>query len=59
MNSDELQKNIAQQKQQIEKAVTDLKDVPEEIKEKQEKILQLVIDELASLEKELSKYTNI
>ncbi len=56
MDIEELQKTIAEHRKQIEKAEEELKLVPGDLKIRQEKILQLVKEELKSLENELSKY---
>ncbi|MGB8454519.1 MAG: hypothetical protein WCD89_19590 [Anaerocolumna sp.] len=58
MNFDEIQKAISDQKKQLDRTANDLKFVPEDIKVRQEKILQLVKEELEAVEKELVKYSD-
>ena len=55
---DDLQKTIAAQKAEIQKAEESIKSSPEDVRIRQEKILQLVAEEMESLEAELSKYLN-
>jgi hypothetical protein len=56
MNIADLKNDIMQQKNEVEKTLADMKDVPVEYKAGQEQILQIVIDQLTVLENKLSKY---
>ncbi|WFR56166.1 hypothetical protein QA584_21485 [Anaerocolumna sp. AGMB13025] len=58
MSFDNIQKIIDEQKKNLEKAAEQIKDAPANEKVKPEKILQLVREELASVEKELAKYSD-
>ena len=58
MSIEGIQKTIAEQKKQLDKTAEELKTVPEDIKSRQQKILDLVKDELTAIEKELDKYTD-
>jgi hypothetical protein len=57
MSIEEIQKAIAEQGKVIDKVTDELKSVPKDAKARPEKILQLVREELASVEKELAKYS--
>lgn len=58
MSFDNIQKIIDEQKKNLERAAEQIKDAPANEKVKPEKILQLVREELASVEKELAKYSD-
>ncbi|GEM_PF-5826696 len=56
MSIDEIRRTIAEQKRLIDKATEEVKTAPADIRLRQEKILQLVKEELAAAENELVKY---
>ncbi len=58
MSIEEIQKTIADQKKQIDRIADGLKSAPDDVRTRQEKILKLVKEELANVEKELDKYAD-
>lgn len=54
----EIQKTIDDQKNQLDKVAEELKNAPDDIKLRREKIIELVKEELTSVANEIAKYAD-